>query len=343
MRSRRRTTLLLGDALEQMQRLPSASVDLVLTSPPYNLASATCINPGGGWQTPLLQTGYPAAADNLPRATYVRWQHAVLRECWRLLSPRGAVFYVHKPRVQGGLLDTPLDLNPGLPLRQIVIWHRVHRFNCGPGHYAPAHEWIVVFAKPGFVLRDQSASQIGDVWTIQPDWGNAHPAPFPLELARRVLETTPDGTVLDCFLGSGTTGVAAAELARPFIGIEKDPEFLEMAKKRIALTAGRRTVQVRTLSPIRDAGAAPVQPARTKNPLKPATRQKDRTKRGPGTGEDVPLRTITFRCPPALHEALRRLAFVDRTSIQQIIEDAVADHLARRDLAEPRTPLLAAE
>jgi modification methylase len=343
MQSRRRTTLILGDAVEQMQRLPTGCVDLVLTSPPYNLASATGINPGGGWQVPLLQTGYPAAADNLPRATYVRWQQRVLRECWRLLSARGAIFYIHKPRVQGRLVDTPLDLNPGLPVRQIIIWNRVHRFNCAPGHFASAHEWIVIFAKPGFLLRDQSASQIGDVWTFKPDWQNPHPAPFPLDLARRVLETTPDGTVLDPFLGSGTTGVAAAELGRSFIGIEKDPEFLEMAKKRISITAGRRTVQVRTLGLASGAEGGLDQPKKTKMVSKATARQRNRVGRGQQAGTEPALRTITFRCPPALHEALRRLAFADRTSIQQIVEDAVSNHLARHHLADAPAPLLAAE
>src|SRR5579859_1172867 len=108
--------LLLGDCLEQMATLSSASVDLIFTSPPYNLGTTSGggFNTKGKWRSPALQDGYQSHSDDLPHADYVTWQKNVLRECWRLLTPTGAIFYNHKPRVQNGILVTPLELNPDL-------------------------------------------------------------------------------------------------------------------------------------------------------------------------------------------------------------------------------------
>jgi modification methylase len=307
----RRTTLLLGDAIEQMSRLPTGSVDLVLTSPPYNLGEENRPK-GGAWDRPRLSRGYGSACDNLPFDTYVRWQRQVLSECWRLLTPRGAIFYVHKPRVLDRRLVTPLDLNPELPLRQIIVWNRGGGLNCGLGHYAPAHEWVCVFAKPGFRLRDQAASAVGDVWNISPERGNEHPAPFPLLLAQRVLETTPPGVVLDCFMGSGTTGVAAVQLQREFIGIEKDATYMALAKKRITAAKSKGARNPRVLSLVADSSAMS------------GRKQPEMLNRKASS------QSVTFRCPPEMHEALRTLAFARRISIQRLLEQAVAEHLSRQ-------------
>ena len=80
------------------------------------------------------------------------WIRNVLRESWRLLSDDGAIFMNHKPRIQKGQLWTPLDLDPGLPVRQIVIWDRGSGFNFNSSFFTPRHEWIVIYAKPNFRL-----------------------------------------------------------------------------------------------------------------------------------------------------------------------------------------------
>jgi len=230
--------LIHGDCLEEMKKIPDGSIDMVFTSPPYNLG----ISSGGGlrgarlsgkWKNAALADGYSSYSDSMQHDEYVIWQKNILKECWRLLSEDGAIFYNHKPRIQKGLLQTPLDLNPGLPVRQIVIWKRAGGINFSPSFYLPTHEWIVIFAKPKFRLRDKSASGAKDIWEVPQERHNSHPAPFPLELPTIALETTKAITVLDPFMGSGTTGVACKNLNRNFIGIELDKDYFEIAKQRI--------------------------------------------------------------------------------------------------------------
>jgi len=92
----------------------------------------------------------------------------------------------------------------------------------------------MLFAHAEWRLRDKAASGVGDVWYVPQKSGTDHPAPFPLALPRRAIETTSGEIVLDPFMGSGTTGVAAVQAGRRFIGIEINPTFFEYACQRIA-------------------------------------------------------------------------------------------------------------
>lgn len=242
-------TLYLGDCEEIIPTLPK--VDAVITSPPYNLGNTTGggfplghYNPNTGlagrggsgkWAGGELRDGYGAECeDNLPHDDYIAWQKRILAALWAQLADDGAIFYNHKPRVLGGVLVTPLAYNPDLPVRQIIIWARSGGVNFSPAFYLPTHEWIVIFAKPDFRLRDKAASGAGDVWRIhQNDGENEHPAPFPLKLPETVLETTKAQTVLDPFMGSATTGLACRNLGRTFIGIERSPRWFALACKRL--------------------------------------------------------------------------------------------------------------
>lgn len=152
-----------------------------------------------------------------------------------MLRDDGAIYYNHKPRVQNGVLQTPLDLNPGLPVRQIVIWDRRSGFNFNQSFYLPTHEWVVIFAKPGFRLRSKGASGLKDVWSVPHERENEHPAPFPVDLAQKAIETTSARVILDPFMGSGSTGVAALQSGREFIGIELDPGYCEKARARMGI------------------------------------------------------------------------------------------------------------
>lgn len=237
-RSGPRIQLHQGDCLEVMRSLPDKSFDLVFTSPPYNLRNTT----GGGfserskWRNAAIQNGYASHTDNMAHDDYVAWQHEVLIECWRLLTDDGAIYYNHKPRPQGGVLQVPLELNPGLPLRQIVLWDRGSGMNFSNSFYQPVSEWIMIFAKPKFRLLCRSDAK--DVWRIPHDRSNGakrnhHPAPFPVALPAIAIRTTGARNVLDPFAGSGTTGVAAKEAGVSFTGIELDPGYVAMAKARI--------------------------------------------------------------------------------------------------------------
>lgn len=227
-----------GDCLEVMRQLPSGSVDLVVTSPPYNLAlskrsgmkkSAKSSN----WHNAKLADGYRSYDDARPHDEYVEWMQNVLRESWRLLSDDGAIFLNHKPRIQKGKLWTPFELNPDLPLRQIVIWDRGSGMNFNRSFFTPSHEWIMILAKPNFRLTKGQNKFPMDVWRFPPERKNDHPAPFPIELPTTAIEHSSAKVVLDPFMGSGTTGVAALRCGRKFIGIELDDEYAAKAASRI--------------------------------------------------------------------------------------------------------------
>lgn len=229
-----------GDSLAIMKTIPEGSVDLIITSPPYNLGTTT----GGGfpdrfgmWKKPSLKDGYETHDDAMETAAYLDWMREVLFHCWLLLSPTGAIFFNYKPRIQAGKLQTPYDFNPGLPIRQIVIWDYRYRINFSPSFFAPTHEWIVVFAKDGFRLKDKSVSAIGDIWHIYYARNNPHPAPFPLEIPDTILDSVDAKVVLDPFVGSGTTGVACVKRGIDFIGIDKSEKYVQMARKRLELAA----------------------------------------------------------------------------------------------------------
>jgi site-specific DNA-methyltransferase (adenine-specific) len=228
--------------------LPTLSgVDLVFTSPPYNLgisagggfghysdeAGLRQRGGGGKWTGGALAHGYHDHDDAMPLLEYECWQSDVLRKCWSVLSETGAIYYNHKPRVQAQSLWLPLDLNPGLPVRQIVTWARAGGINFAPTHYCPTYEWIVVFAKPDFRLKSKGASGVGDVWYV-PQEQSEHPAAFPIGLPARAIESTAPSLVLDPFAGSGTTLRAAKDAGVRSIGIEKSERYCEIAVRRLA-------------------------------------------------------------------------------------------------------------
>lgn len=212
--------------------LPTISgVGLVLTSPPYNLS-------GDGWSTggknkewTGLADGYADHDDAMPHADYVAWQHAVLSACWQTLTDDGAIFYNHKQICRGNEARLPFELNPGLPLRQVVTWDRASGFCRNLTHFVPSSEWILVLAKPAFRITTRD---VWDIWRVPPETGTPHPAPYPLSLATKAIAATPAAVVLDPFMGSGTTLRAAKNLGRKAIGIELSERYCEMAAKRLS-------------------------------------------------------------------------------------------------------------
>jgi site-specific DNA-methyltransferase (adenine-specific) len=233
-------TLWHGDCLDVMRTIPDDTFDLVFTSPPYNLG----VGSGGGFAKPgkagglwtggPLANGYNDHDDAMPYDDYVAWQHEVLRECWRLIKPTGAIYYQHKSRVQNGILRTPLGLIPDLPVRQIVVWDRGSGMNFAPTHYVPSHELIVIIAGPEFRLKNKGASGHGDVWRASPVTGSKHPAPFPISLPARAIESTGAQMILDPFAGSGTVMRAAADAGVRSVGIELTAAYCDMTVARLA-------------------------------------------------------------------------------------------------------------
>lgn len=239
------TTIYHGDCLEIIPSL--SGVDAVITSPPYNLGSEPWARlgnwkPGDGsgghskWRNGSDAGGgiqYSKHNDGIPWSEYVAWQQEFLAATWDILPGDGAIFYNHKPRVIGARLWLPLELlPPNVILRQIIIWARPGGVNFNPTAFVPTHEWVLVLARDMFRLKSRGVSGLGDVWQMSPDV-NSHPAPFPLALPTRVIEAIKAHTILDPFMGSGTTLRAAKDLGRKAIGIEIDEKYCEMAAIRL--------------------------------------------------------------------------------------------------------------
>jgi len=225
-----------GDTLEVMKQIPDGSVGCVVTSPPYNLKNSTGNGMkdgrGGKWSNAALINGYSHYNDNMPHDEYAEWQRDCLTEMLRIIPEDGVIFYNHKWRVQAGLLQDRNDIVSGFPVRQIIIWRRSGGFNFNPGYFLPTYEVIYMIAKKKFRLTKGSNSH-GDVWEFGQESKNLHPAPFPVKLIERVIASTNAETILDPFMGSGTTAVAAKKLKRIFIGIDLSPEYCEMSRQRL--------------------------------------------------------------------------------------------------------------
>lgn len=267
-----------GRAEDVLPQLPARSITLFVFSPPYNLnqralhsgslpgitrgvrlrrlshsrADAPYHARGGNhkWRNGVAYDGY---ADDLPWNVYRAWQQDVLRKAWDCLTDDGAIFYVHKPRVQNGECILPTSYNPGLSLRQVIIWKRAGGVNMATTHYMPTHEWICIFAKPDFRLKSKGASGVGDVWAISQERNTWHPAPFPPALVERIFDTVGlhrIGVVCDPFAGSGTTGIVALRHGLDFIGIERSALYAARARRAIAAAEGRDDTPADELGPL---------------------------------------------------------------------------------------------
>lgn len=230
-----------GDAVTMMNKLPAGSIDLIVTSPPYNLRNSTGNGfkngSGGKWQKAQLLKGYEDHSDDMPHAEYVKWQRECLEAMMRVIREDGAIFYNHKWRVQNGLLQDRSDIVAGFPVRQIIIWQREGGLNFNPGYFLPTYEVIYLICKPQFKLAAK-ANAHGDVWEIGKEKSNPHPAPFPVELAQRCIASTNAQIILDPFIGSGSTGIAAQALNRDWIGFDKSNDYCKLARERIAAERG---------------------------------------------------------------------------------------------------------
>lgn len=230
-----------GDCIQLMNSMPAESVGLIVTSPPYNLRNSTGNGMkdgrGGKWEKAQLINGYENHDDNMPHDKYVEWQRRCLTAMMRVLRNDGAIFYNHKWRVQGGLLQDRHDIVQGFPLRQIIIWQRSGGINFNAGYFLPTYEVIYMLCKPDFKLAPKANAQ-GDVWTISQENNNPHPAPFPVELAQRCIRSTNAEIVLDPFLGSGSTAIAAEACGRQWIGLEISDEYCKLARERISSVRG---------------------------------------------------------------------------------------------------------
>lgn len=227
---------LCGDVVSILKQIPDESVGLAVSSPPYNLKNSTGngMNDGRGgkWAKAALLKGYATHGDNMPHKQYVKWQRKVLTEVVRILKPTGAFFYNHKWRVQAGLIQNRQDIVQGFPVRQIIIWKRAGGINFNKGYFLPTYEVIYMIAKPRFRLVPK-ANAVGDIWSFPQEMNNCHPAPFPVALVDRIIQSTAAEIIMDPFMGSGTTALSAKKAGRQFVGIDIAKEYCQLAKERL--------------------------------------------------------------------------------------------------------------
>lgn len=232
--------IICGDVLTELRNLDDESVDVVITSPPYNLKNSTGNGMkdgrGGKWSNAKLMEGYDNHEDSLSREDYINWMQEVLTECFRVVKSDGAIFFNHKFRVQGGLMEGHPFLE-GFNVRQMIIWARSGGFNFNAGYFLPTYEVIYLMPKTArgqnsFKLK-KGGNKLGDVWRIHQDTKNPHPAPFPVELVDNILSSCEGTVVLDPFGGSGTVGVSAVKHGWNYILIDNSPDYCQMAEDRI--------------------------------------------------------------------------------------------------------------
>ena len=220
--------LINDDCLKVLPTLEESSVDLIITSPPYNL--------GNNHHTGNKQ--HRAYNDNLPEAEYQEQQLQFLNECFKVLKETGSLIYNHKNRIRKGIQLSPYEwiFKSNFIVKQEIVWvNRSQNFD--KMRFYPFTErlyWLT--KKPETKLFN--AINHYDVfdwkeWKPEGTKGK-HKRAFPIKMVEDILKCFPDAKVVfDPYMGSGTTGVAAKNLNREFIGIELDKTYFDMASERI--------------------------------------------------------------------------------------------------------------
>lgn len=228
---------------ENMHELPDNSVHLMVTSPPYNV--------GKEYDDDLTADEYRTLLRNV-------WQ-----ETFRVLVNGGrACINVanigRKPYIPLNALITADMLDIGFLMRGEIIWNKAASAgtSCAWGSWMSAsnpvlrdvHEYILVYSKGSFsrkkvpgskstIERDDFLEWTKSIWSFPAESAKrvGHPAPFPVELPRRVMDlyTFENDVILDPFMGSGTTAVAAERANRLWIGYETSREYANLARQRI--------------------------------------------------------------------------------------------------------------
>jgi len=224
--------LIVGKA-ECMHEIADGTVDIIITSPPYNLGAQVWHMGGSGRQPRSAGIGYE---DDLAEAAYQGWQIQCLREMYRVSKVGGSLFYNHKVRQSNGGMIHPLDWlrsakNPW-KLRQEIVWDRGSTHNHSATLFWP-HDERVYWMTKGKPSLDRAVS-LSTIWRFHgPVPGTWHPAPFPAELPRRCLEAVgmPGQTVLDPFAGSCVVVQVALGNGYEAIGLDVSAQYLRRAAR----------------------------------------------------------------------------------------------------------------
>ena len=245
-------TIILGDCIEELKKLPAKSVDLVFADPPYNpQLRAALLRPDN--------SKVDAVDDDWDRfdsfEAYDKFTRAWLAECRRILKDDGAIWvigsYHNIFRVGGALQDL------GFWILNDIIWRKTNPMpNFKGTRFTNAHETLIWAGKSRgsrrYTFNYDAMKMANDELQMRSDWTfplctgeerlkdengvKAHPTQKPEALLHRVIlaSTKPGDIILDPFFGTGTTGAAAKRLGRRYVGIEREEGYAKLAKDRIA-------------------------------------------------------------------------------------------------------------
>jgi modification methylase len=242
--------ILSGDCVEVLGKLPEASIDLVFADPPYNLQLRHEL-----WRP--NQTKVDAVDDAWDQFTnfkdYDVFTEAWLKACRRVLKPGGTLWVIgsyHNIFRVGAILQ-----NLGFWLLNDVVWIKTNPMpNFRGVRFTNAHETLIWAQKErgvSYTFNHHAMKALNEDLQMRSDWylpicrggerlksngGKAHSTQKPEALLYRVVlaSSNPGDLVLDPFFGSGTTGVVCKRLGRHWLGIERDPDYIQLAQERIA-------------------------------------------------------------------------------------------------------------
>ncbi len=223
------------DAIEGLKRLPNDSVDLIVTDPPYNIASSkkliqldgklqTTAEAFGGWDT-----YHPFDFDNLIRQ--------LISEAYRVLKP-GAAFYVFTARETNARF-IEMAVQRGFTYRNVIAMTKSPAPSFYKNCWRSGFDLCMVLSKGRHKHRTFNfleQSEMSNVYHYNPrNKVSKHPTEKPLELIERIIRvsSSPGDLVVDPFLGSGTTAVAAKKLGRQYLGFELHNPYLKMIRCRL--------------------------------------------------------------------------------------------------------------
>jgi len=266
-----RNTIIEGDCIDVLSRLPDASVDLIFADPPYNLQL------GGGLTRPD-QSAVDGVNDHWDRFdsfdAYDLFTHQWLGECHRVLKPDGAIWVIgsyHNIFRVGTVLQ-----DAGFWIQNDVIWLKSNPMpNFKGTRFQNAHEtliWAGKSEKSKVTFNYDALKTFNDDKQMRSDWTiplctgaerlkdgsgrKAHPTQKPEALLRRILLATsnPGDLVLDPFSGTGTTAAVAKALGRDYIGIEREAGYARLSRARLGATS---PIDAEDLQTMKSAKAAP--------------------------------------------------------------------------------------
>ena len=225
-----------GDTFDILKKIDDDFIDLGITSPPYNKGEKH-----KGWLVKNVK--YNIANDNIPEEVYQEQQIQVLNEIFRVTKSGGSFFYNHKIRWTKGKMLHPIEWlqKTKWTIRQEIIWDRMIAANIRGWRFWQIDERIYWLYKPvdgnkiGKELKSKHAL-LTSIWRFPPERKNSHPAPFPLLLPTRIIYSILDdkkGIVLDPYVGSGTTCLAAKLLGLNYLGIDVSREYVRDAENRL--------------------------------------------------------------------------------------------------------------